>query len=1439
MENYINLNRTFALLPESQEKEYKDEWDFSPGSSKEKNWSDVLKEYRCIILAEAGAGKTEEFRQQASSLIERGVTSFFIRIEDIDSDFEDAFEIGSQQEFREWLDGSGEAWFFLDSVDEARLKNPNAFKKAVNRFATCISNAKHRAHIFISSRPYAWRPKEDRRILNDKLYLPQRQDTKESPAYTSAQADNDPSALTVMLLKPLDSSRVNSYCEARDARGVDILLEEIERLNLWTLAERPFDLENIIDKWQEAGVLDSRIELLRHNIKSKLTEQHSVDRADSQYLVLEQALNGARKLAAAVILTDTTGIFIPGSRASLKGIHASEVLSDWAPKAIRSLLELGIFNDIIYDTVRFRHREIRELLAAEWFDSLLQSGADRSSIAALFFKEQYGEKIITPRLRSVLSWLILFDDSFYQQAISIAPGIALEGGDPAILPLPTRERLLERVVLEIATNKDGRGPRENSAIARIAREDLTLKTVELVKEYFDNDDAIFFLGRLVWQGKMVDALVLFESIALDNNRDIYARIASVRAIATLAEPNHSEELWAKLNCSAHAIEQRLLAELVEEAHPNLHNVDHLLNSLEVIECDKRKSDFYSLRNAMADFLCKVTIDNNVEVLNKLLDGFDRLFSYAPFIDDKYCKVSANHAWLISYAALMLEKMIESKCDLALSQRALSVLIYISQVKSWGYREYDDYEDSLGELIPKWSGLNDALYWETIYQARTHLERKDQSVTDDWDVSSHNCFWEFDESSYTRLLNSIPSLEFLDEQLVALSTVIQLYWWFNKPKKMLEDLKVAAQTSSSLQGLMQVRFGPTITEISNTQRRIDARRKKREVIKRQDQQYRLEWIEKLRTVPNQLLAEPLLKNGIISNNMKWLYFETVQEELITTRAVGADWQKLIPEFGEQVAMEYRDILQKVWRNFKVPLQSEHESYINSHEETLNIAFAGLEIESRESSAFPHNLSSTELNQALRFLGKELNGFPSWLEVIFKVYPLEITKAIVKELIWELEYSLKNEQVHYILGNILHQAPWIHETIAPKIYDWLYNNPGKLLKFPEYSVQIMVRGKYSHEALFALAKREIKSGANTEIQARWYALWVDLEAEQAIPALETWLEQLADEKVKIAAETFVTYLVGDSSGRGGIGGLETYMTPRYLKRLYILAHKFIRVEVDIDRTTGGSYMPGLRDDAQAARSRLFSLLSELPEKAAYDAMKELEQEHPEPSYRYWMNKQAYKRAEADGDIELWSCEQVCQYATYQLVTPRTHKQLFELGVLKLKNMKIWLEQGNDSPWKTWQRAEQENELRNLVAGWLNLNCREQYTTAQEPELANEQRMDIWLNSNYVNAPVPIELKLLDKNWSGNKLCERLRNQLVGGYLRANGASCGVFLLVSANKNKSWQIDNQKVSLEELRDALMNYWNSISKEYPTVSAIEVIVIDLNLRGKVSRSANGFKEV
>ena len=123
----------------------------------------------------------------------------------------------------------------------------------------------------------------------------------------------------------------------------------------------------------------------------------------------------------------------------------------------------------------------------------------------------------------------------------------------------------------------------------------------------------------------------------------------------------------------------------------------------------------------------------------------------------------------------------------------------------------------------------------------------------------------------------------------------------------------------------------------------------------------------------------------------------------------------------------------------------------------------------------------------------------------------------------------------------------------------------------------------------------------------------------------------------------------------------------------------------------------------------------------------------------------------------------------------EHVFDLTVDRLTDLKNWLERGDDSPYVTWQKAQSENEMRVLIAGWLNQRWGNPYTVAQEPELANSRRMDIWLQSQNVKFPVPIELKLLDKDWTGPKLCERMRNQLVGDYMRGGTERCGLMLLV----------------------------------------------------------------
>ncbi|MGA8148215.1 MAG: hypothetical protein WB870_11660 [Gallionellaceae bacterium] len=390
IESHIPLERQFSPVPKSQEDAESDEILSVWGHVKPKTWDDMDSEYRCVILAEAGAGKTEELLQRASVLESRGNPSFFIRIEDIEADFYKAFEIGEEAQFQAWLQSTGEAWFFLDSVDEARLENPRAFEKALRRFAKGIERGAHRAHIYLSSRPYAWRQREDRRLLDDILFLTAPQ---ESAGGEEGQQSEPQSALTIYTMRPLDKERIRHFCVARAAKDIDCLLHEIERANLWSLAERPFDLEGILTKWAGDNALGGRLELLRHNIDKRLRDDHNSDRAQRQPLNLERAREGARRLAAAVVLTGQAGLNVPDAATVKPGIEAESVLADWDPKDARALLERGIFNDIIYGAVRFRHRDVRELLAAEWFDGLLKSGNSRYSVEALFFHEQYAQRV--------------------------------------------------------------------------------------------------------------------------------------------------------------------------------------------------------------------------------------------------------------------------------------------------------------------------------------------------------------------------------------------------------------------------------------------------------------------------------------------------------------------------------------------------------------------------------------------------------------------------------------------------------------------------------------------------------------------------------------------------------------------------------------------------------------------------------------------------------------------------------------------------------------------------------------------------------------------------------------------------------------------------------------------------------------------------------------
>ena len=424
----VPLERRFSTIPRSDDDSDDQEILAIFEYHNFKGWSEIDEGYRSIILAEAGAGKTFEMLARAKFIKEQGHPAFYIRIEDIDEHFEQAFEVGSSQSFEHWLGSQRESWFFLDSVDEARLDNPRAFEKAIRRFRARIKDAQLRAHICISSRPYAWRPRSDRELIEQYLPFktPQAEPTDKNSEPIQPPKRSD-SALEIFVLRPLGDDDIRLFAEHRSVPEVDHLIDELERLNLMALAERPFDLEGILAKWTSDRALDGRSELLSHNIELRIKE-FDPDRASRQPLNLGKAIEGARQLAAAVILTGEAGIRVPDNTHERTGIDAEAVLPHWQPPDVRTLLERAIFNDVIYGAVRFRHRQVRELLAAEWFRGLLQKGNSRHAIEALVFREQYGEEIISPRLRPILPWLILDDHNIRNRSLAIHPEIAVEGG---------------------------------------------------------------------------------------------------------------------------------------------------------------------------------------------------------------------------------------------------------------------------------------------------------------------------------------------------------------------------------------------------------------------------------------------------------------------------------------------------------------------------------------------------------------------------------------------------------------------------------------------------------------------------------------------------------------------------------------------------------------------------------------------------------------------------------------------------------------------------------------------------------------------------------------------------------------------------------------------------------------------------------------------------
>lgn len=279
---YIDLHRTFRQLPQNSDKN-----DYLEGTSAFYfgdlfYWDDLIKEYRLVILSEAGSGKTAEIENIALTLRQEGKSAFFLRLENISEDFEYAFEVGTYDDFKKWLRSSEEGWLFLDSVDEARLRSPRDFELAIRKLSAQINRVKDQAHIVITSRTAAWRPKTDLAYCDQHLpyttitTLSETQVEDLDPngsiqTKTELGKENQP-MFKIFTLNDLTRDQIGLFAIARGIEDSHAFLNEVERADAWSFTSRPQDLKELAEFWLDNGRIGTRLELMRNSIDRRLQE---------------------------------------------------------------------------------------------------------------------------------------------------------------------------------------------------------------------------------------------------------------------------------------------------------------------------------------------------------------------------------------------------------------------------------------------------------------------------------------------------------------------------------------------------------------------------------------------------------------------------------------------------------------------------------------------------------------------------------------------------------------------------------------------------------------------------------------------------------------------------------------------------------------------------------------------------------------------------------------------------------------------------------------------------------------------------------------------------------------------------------------------------------------------------------------------------------------
>ncbi|MFZ2999749.1 MAG: hypothetical protein WA071_05425 [Undibacterium umbellatum] len=1393
----IDLNRTFSEITSATSETEEFDWSNFAGLGT-LTWDKLHGKRIVVVLGEAGIGKTTEFKMESQRLSLSGKSAFFIPLNQISG--AEGWQLALtavQIEYERWLNSEDQAYFFLDAVDESRLKSPSDFQKALAVISHQLMAKFHKINFVLSSRITDWSIPEVQNAVDTYLVKPISAASANQPDSGSLEQHVGEVKVFTVGLDSLSVVEAQRYACELKLLNPDRFWQAIDEGGYHFMATRPLDLKWMVSLWNQSRALGSYTQLIETNIAQRLNEHNENYVASDIYLSHDELLIGTIELAAAAEFGGCAFFSIEPKLICGPGeIDPSKALN-WSTLKIRRLLCSAVFDEASYGRVQFHHRSIREFLAAKWIERQLSMGVPWHRLESLFVGgSQFGQSILIPARKATLSWLAAINVKVREWVVQQFPELLFFQGDPTSW---------DRISVDEAFFNLQKKSREQHHFIR-----------------FQSVNECIRVGLAISPGKV--AMTLADSKTSRQTRILCLQIAQ----------------FAKLNDCSSAVFDIYRNVAYSESERIL-----ALDALEVIGTPEQR---FSI---LTDLKCATTISNELIASSLSVTPWESLS--AKELSTIFDRTRNEQDLGSGPMAKLLRNDLVPRVDFSSAQMLLQAVMKSlpRPLKGKRFNRFPESEhperlwllnalpvcfERLLELIPS----NTQSYPSICMEAAERIE-------------SQRDLWLINRNELKRVQNAIAAHKYLRWEIalaVAKSehisqSFIRLTWEercvvsfcaADLPEliKRATDSRFSSEESDiwffiSAEIIFSIKNGEYRANLFRQLNIGNASSARRDQISHRYKNHRQKATQ-YREHMSLELKEFSERDQRLEKDIS--YYRSVIENVRTGKEpnsltqlfsycllhfgynefAGIDFSEIANKLGKDIADALDQGLSEFWPSVSAPDAVELEPQDWQWPEKMAQAGIRRYFFTRKSfSALTEEQAATATKVAIWDPSSPSNWFISLSHSHLEI----VVSTLIPYITAEIQTDISIYRDRGALRMILRCPSEIRTRLLSPLIPLVISDQ---IPFTATAKEIVAALGEDHElskiAIGEVCRKKLSDSCSDkylEIDMDWLRIWMDRDSLAAWNWYSQYLQEFPDRYLNKVIR-FVEK-IGDMQWVNFSAGTEDVDT-------LVGIHDLLSAQL---HTKAEKLSPTLPNAAiENFRDRIPHLFVKVAGQLGHNALNRLACNMIDDVEKLALQDRVKEHAEFSISFSANKCpEELAAIGSPFSFAPTSEAQLFEQVIARLEQIRKDLEEGPFSERDLFKAKMPEKHLQRWLAAKFRDTQNIRFSVHREEEVDNDKMTDIQLSADRYN--VCIEIKPVDSGrYSAKQLTETLQNQIVEQYLKGHNSSRGILVLLQLDRKK-WEIpgERKRQSFESLVRYLEEQAHKIKLSTPHVEELTVFGI------------------